>query len=433
MDLNLALLTIVGILLVALLAGVEVAFALGLVGVIGFYVFAEGKGITGLGAIAWSTIYSNELACLPLFVLMGEAFVITGISDRFYKGVTDWFGRLPGSLALGSIGACGIFSAIVGSSAACAATIGTVAVPQMLKRGYDPPFVFGTLASGGALGPLIPPSVAMIIYGIVTETSIVQLFIGGAIPGILIMLIMMAYILAMATLRPRLAPRSPGVTWRERLSSSSHVVPIVLIMLVVLGGIYTGVFGITESAGIGAALCLVLAAAYRRLNLGTLRTILRQTMLTTCFVLLIVVGALILSNLLTYLGLPHHIAQTISSLSVSRWWIYAGLCVMYLVMGCFLEGISMIMITVPIMFPIIVGLGFDPIWFGVVLVILIEIGQLTPPVGINMFIIQGISGHPMSEVVRGSAPYVGLWLLGLVLCTIFPDLILWLPRVLQGP
>ena len=420
---------------VALLIGQWTAFALGAIGLLMLLVGKGWLGLVLINSVVWNTSNSYILIAVPMFLLMGEVILRSGVSRYFYRGVIAVLGGLPGGLLHANIASCAIFSAVSGSSVATAATVGTVAIPEMLSRGYDRRLLFGSLAAGGTLGILIPPSIVMVLYGALVEESIARLFIAGIVPGIVMSGFFMIYIAVRLVMNPKLAPpRSlETVSARERFVHILHVVPIVTLLLAVLGGIYTGFATPTEASAVGAAGAIVLAACYGGLNRTMFREALLSTVRTTCMVTLIIVGAQILSTALSYLGVSRGISDWMSDLGLSKWVLYLALIALYVVLGCFVDGISMIYITLPVLFPVVKAAGFDPVWFGVVLTILIELGQITPPVGLNLFTIHAISGgHSFTEVVAGSTPFVFIMLLLLFLLAVEPGLALWLPAMMQG-
>ena len=416
-----------------LVIGQWTAFALGLVGVLILYLSRGTLALVSISSVVWNMSSSYILIAVPLFLLMGEVILRGGISSHFYRGVATLLGSVPGGLLHANILACAIFSAISGSSVATAAAVGTIAIPEMTRRGYDRKSVFGSLAAGGTLGILIPPSIIMILYGALVEESIAKLFMAGVFPGVAMAGLFMIYIAVRVMLQPHLVPARETVrlSWAEWFQRTCHVLPVFALLLVVLGGIYTGITTPTEAAAVGALGATVLAAAYRGLNLGVFREALLSSVKTSCMVIFIIIGAQILSTALSFSGITRELSGWIVSLDFSKWMLFVVLVLLYILLGFFVDGISMMYVTLPVLFPVIVASGFDVIWFGVVLTILVELGQITPPVGLNLFTIQGISGgRPFSEVVLGSTPYVFLMLLIIFLLTIFPSLALWLPSVM---
>jgi C4-dicarboxylate transporter DctM subunit len=422
-----------GLLVVLLLSGLWIAFGLGLAGIVLLLLAGGPANLAPLGSIAWNTVESFVLTSVPLFILMGEVILRAGLSDGFYRSMGLWFQGLRGGLLQSNIVACAIFAAVSGSSVATAAAIGTVAIPEMVNRGYERRILFGSLAAGGTLGILIPPSIPMIIYAALVEQSVERLFIAGIVPGIVMSLIFMAYIWGHVALRPGLVPANEmRATWGERLRGAAGVAPMAALILLVLGSIWLGYATPTEAAAIGASAAIGLSALARRLTWRIFVDSVSGTVRTTCMVLFIIVGAQILSYALVRTGASRALTAWVVGLGLSRWLLFAIIILLYIFLGCIIDGVSMMVLTLPILYPIVVAAGFDPIWFGIVLVIMIELGGITPPVGLNMFVIQGLSGgRPMSEIVWGSLPFGVLMLVVLVLISIFPGLVTWLPaRVL---
>ena len=425
-------LLVVGLLLVLLLSGLWIAFGLGLAGIIVLLLHGGPPALAPLGYVSWNTVESFVLTSVPLFILMGELILRAGLSENFYRSMGLWFHGLKGGLLQSNIVACAIFAAVSGSSVATAAAIGTVAIPEMTRRGYEPKILFGSLAAGGTLGILIPPSIPMIIYGAMVEQSVERLFIAGVLPGIVMSLIFMAYIWVRVAVTPSLVPPAEArPTWAERFSSLAGVAPMFLLILLVLGSIWLGYATPTEAAAVGASAAMVLALASRRLNWRVFAESVTSTIRTTCMVLFIIVGAQILTYALVKTGASRALTAWVVGLGLSKWILFAIVTVLYIFLGCIIDGVSMMVLTLPILYPIIIAAGFDPIWFGIALVILIELGNVTPPVGLNMFVIHGISGgRPIGEVIWGSLPFGILMLAVLALIGIFPGLVSWLPSTL---
>lgn len=419
----------IGVLAVLLVGGQWIAFALGTAGVIALYIHSGPAVFSGLGSTMWNNTNSFVLTAVPLFVFMGEVILRSGISERFYRAVALWLGRVPGGLLHSNIVASGIFAAICGSSVATAAAIGTVAIPELGKQGYDRRMVLGSLAAGGTLGILIPPSIPLILYGAMVDESVARLFMAGVIPGTLLVLIYMAYIAVRVILQPELVPKvAERVGWGQRLGALRHIAPFAFLILLVLGGIWLGFATPTEAAALGAFASVLLAALYRGLTLPRLTVALAETIRTTCFVLFIIVGANIFSFALVNAGITRRLTEWVVDFGLPPAAFMGFVILLYIFLGCIVDGISMMLLTLPVLYPIIVALGFNPIWFGVIMVVLIELGLITPPVGLNLFVIHGISGgRPISEVIEGCVPYFFLMMVGIGLVIAFPDLALWLP------
>ena len=423
---------LIGLMFVLFAAGVEVSIALGIVGMLGLLWlkgFTIGLGV--VGSIAWSNASSFSFIAVPLFVFMSGILLHSGIGKGLYTAVARWVSFLPGGLAVASIFSCAIFAAISGSSVATAATIGLIAIPEMERRGYARPLIFGSLAAGGTLGILIPPSIPMIIYGVMTETSIGHLYAAGIVPGVVLALLFAGFVVGYAVLWPDAAPRVAedrgGVL--DKLRSIYEVAPVALLIVVVLGSMYAGIVTPTEAAAVGSLVSLLLAAAFRRLTWRTLRDAFQATIRTTSMVMLIIIFASIFSHVIALIGAPKALFGLVTGLGLPRWAFFAALFAVLLVIAYALEELSVMIIILPILFPLVTGLGFDPIWFGIIMVLWLEIGLITPPVGLNLFVIQTLMpGTTARDITRGTTPYVVLMVALVALLFVFPELALWLPR-----
>jgi C4-dicarboxylate transporter DctM subunit len=419
-----------GVMLALLFGGVWIAVSLGAAGVFGIWMVRPAL-LGGIESVVWNTVDSFVLTAVPLFLFMGAIILHSGISARFYRSLAIWLTGVPGGLAQANIAACSIFAALCGSSVATAAAVGAIAIPEMKKRGYGIRPTTGTLAAGGTLGILIPPSIPFIIYGSTVGESVGKLFIAGIVPGIMMALAFMLFLGIQARFIPdELPASSERPTLRERMAGLFDLVPVVGLILVVIGGIYAGLMTPTEAAGIGAAGAVVVAALYRGLTFDVLRRSLLDTLRTNAMILFIVIGAQILSFALVSAGIPRAIVATINALDAAPYMVLLLVVVMYLILGCLVDALSLMLLTLPVVHPVMMAAGFDPIWFGVVLVILLEIGLITPPVGVNLFVIQGMADTTLGEVSWGSLPYVLLLLGGVLVLTLVPDIALWLPRKL---
>lgn len=413
----------------SLLAGHWIALALGTVGILVMFLSKGWLGLSSIASIVWNTTNSYLLIAIPLFQLMGEIILRTGVSQHFYHGMGALLERLPGGLFHANIGACALFGASAGSSVSTAATIGTVAIPELINRGYDRKLTYGSIAAGGTLGILIPPSIPMILYGALVDESIVRIFVAGIIPGLLLSALFSAYIFVRVVINPTLAPTLPPTTeGRSKLIDILHVLPVSVLLVVVLGAIYAGFATPTESAALGVIGSLILVRMYGQISYDAMRAAVMSSIRTACMVMLIVISAQVLSAALTYSGISRGLSEMIFNLGLPKWGFFAALVLLYIVLGCFVEGIAMIYITLPILYPVIRKFGFDPIWFGVVLVVLIEVGQIHPPLGINLFTIQSIARDAdFSDIVFGSLPFVVIILSMVLILAIFPGLATWLP------
>jgi C4-dicarboxylate transporter DctM subunit len=366
-----------------------------------------------------------------MFLLMAQVISICEISDDFFNVMYNWLYWLPASLAACCTITAAGFAAISGSSTAATATIGSVSLSPMLKRKYNKKLICGVITSGGALGILIPPSLSFIVYGFVTETSIAKLFMAGILPGIVIAAFLILTSVIAATIKPSLAPKGEIPSWEKRWKSLPNAIPFLAMASLVSTFLYFGIATITEVAAAGAIGSLIIASIYRRLTFSKLKIALFRTVRTTGMIMLIVIGGMIFSFVLTSAGLPHRFAETISGLSINPWVIIISINILFLILGCLLDAICIIVLTMPFFFPILVKMGIDPIWFGVLVTINMEIGLLTPPVGLNLYVLRGIvseSEVSTYDIVMGSTYYLLILLLGLVLIMIFPQLALWLPQ-----
>jgi len=415
-------------LLILLLTGIPVAIGLGLISVAGYVLVLGDSGLSAY--VPFNTLNSFVLTAVPLFILMGEVLLKCGISERLYRGTSRWVASIPGGLLHSNVVSCSLFAAICGSSPATAATIGTIALPALEKRGYDRLLSLGSIAAGGTLGILIPPSISLIVYGSLAQTSVGRLFAGGVIPGAMLSLLFMAYIGYRAVRNSALTPERGSITFQGLLESLSDLWPTLVIMVIVLGGIFGGIVTPTEAAALGATASFVIGLILKKLTWTKFGECLAGALNTTCMVLFIVTCASVFSSFLTTVGTARELAAFIIDSGVSKW---TFLILVYLVMvflGCFIDGLSMMIVILPTILPVLRQMGFDLVWFGVIVTVVIELGMLTPPMGINLFVIQGISKRDLTEVLRGTAPFFLIMVLGVILVTLFPDLIMWLPNLM---
>lgn len=433
MSLGLLSIILIIVLIIFLGLGIPISFALGFLGILGLAFFVNFSTIFQIAEIAADSGTGIFMLTLPLFILMAEVVSSSGIGDDLYTAAHNWLSWLPGGLAISSVATCAGFAAICGSSPATAATVGLVSIPEMIKRGYNHYLAVGCVAAGGTLGILIPPSIAMIIYGIITQVSIGKLFIAGIIPGIILSLIFCVAIGIAVKMRPELAPRIQGVSWSERFSSLKYVWPFIVLAISVIGTIYTGIATPTESAAIGATLAIVIASVYGKLKIKTFHGGLKKAVSVSAMALFMVIGGNILGFFLTSMAIPQFVTEAIASLNVSRWYVMIMINLVLIFMGCLLDPTAIMVITLPILFPIITSLGFDPVWFGIIITINVEMGMITPPVGINLFVLKAsIPSISMNEIVRGALPFVFLQMICMALIMIFPPLATWLPGKMMG-
>ncbi|HET6468029.1 MAG TPA: TRAP transporter large permease [Geminicoccaceae bacterium] len=418
-------------LLLALLAlSLPVAAVLALLGVTLGEIFTGMPLSRALGEIAWNASSEVIIVCVPLFILMGEILLRAGIAERMYDAMVRWTSWLPGGLMHANVAACTLFAATSGSSAATAATISTVSIPEMRKHGYNEGLFLGSLAAGGTLGILIPPSVNLIVYGVLTESSIPQLYLAGFVPGFLLAGMFMLTVLVACLFRRAWGGRPVASTWDDRLRSLPALLPPLGLFLIVVGSIYAGIATPTESASLGVIAALALAAANRRLTWDTLRVAIEGTMRTTAMILLIFVAAFFLNFVIAATGLTYEINSLILDLGLSPLQTILAIVVFYLVLGCFMETMAMMITTVPIVAPVIVSMGYDPIWFGIIVILLVETAMITPPVGVNLYIVQGVRREgALQDIMVGALPFVIALLATVGLIIAFPGLALWLPEL----
>jgi C4-dicarboxylate transporter, DctM subunit len=422
------------LLLIALLAlSVPVAASLGVLGLLLSQIYSPVPLSLALGEVAWGASTSFILVAVPFFVLLGEILLRSGIAERMYGAMAQWVSWLPGGLMHANVGACSLFAATCGSSVATAATIGTVAVNLIERNRYNERIFLGSLAAGGTLGILILPSINLIVYGVLTETSIPKLFLAGVIPGLVLAAAFMPTILIACLIRPSWGGRRIETSWPARLRSLPDLVPPLAIFIIVIGSIYAGWATPTESAALGVVAALVLAACRRGLTLQLLRQAIEGTMTTTAMIIAILIGAYFLNFVIAVTGLTAQVSGFVTELGLSPAQTLFAVIVFYLILGMFMETLSMMVATVPIIAPLIIGMGYDPIWFGIIIVLLIETAMITPPVGINLFVVQGVRARgEIRDVIIGAAPFVIALLAVLALIVLFPELATWLPTAARG-
>ncbi len=424
------------ILFSALAGGLWIGLALGATGALMLAIFRDIPLDKLLAQYAWNILTTQELLALPMFILMGEILFRTRLSQSLFQGLAPWAGLLPGRLLHVNVVGCSIFAAISGSSAATTQVVGRMALTELLRRGYSRDIAIGSLAGAGTLGFLIPPSNIMIIYGVLGDVSILKLFTAGFIPGFLLAGCFMAWVMIHTTLRPGLVPASEralsGVSMLDRLKSLKDLAPAVFLIAAVLGSMYGGIATPSEGAAVGVLGALIVAGLQRELTLQALRDIAIGSVLTCSMIAMILLGASILGSAAAFLGIPRAIADFVASLGLSPFMLIVALIVFYLILGCFLDGFSMIVMTLPIVMPIVKQAGFDPVWFGIFLVLVVEMAQITPPVGFNLFVIQGLTGDGLGYIARVTLPYLVIMILFTLVITVFPQIALWLPTVLAG-
>jgi C4-dicarboxylate transporter, DctM subunit len=422
-----------GILFLTLASGIWVGFSLFIVGFMGMVLFGTLPAGNNMASSLWSTCEKWEYVALPLFILMGEILYRSGISEKLFKSLVPWLYRLPGGLLLMNIISCTLFAAVSGSSAATTATVGRITLAEFDKLGYDKRLAMGSLAGAGTLGFLIPPSLIMIVYAILAEVSIGKMFMAGILPGLLLAAIYSSYIIYRGIRDPGIAPRTQeSYSWKERLVGLKDIAPVLILILMVLGSIYGGFASPTEAAALGVLGATVFAYINQQMNKKIMFECLIGAVKTNAMIMLIVVGAGFLSRVMGFLGIPAAITTAITDLNLSPYMLMLLLGGFYIILGCLLDGFSIVVMTLPIALPMVVAVGFDPIWFGIYLILMVEVSQITPPVGFNLFVIQGLTGEPIVQIAKYAFPFFLLMLFTTAIITIFPEIALILPKLMVG-
>ncbi|MCK6454227.1 MAG: TRAP transporter large permease [Alphaproteobacteria bacterium] len=418
------------VVLVALLAlAVPVAASLGMLAIVLDAVYSKLPLTLAMGEMAWHTSNNFLLVAIPFFVMLGEILLRSGMAERMYNALVKWMPWLPGGLMHSNIAACALFAATSGSSVATAATIGTVALGEIDKHRYSERLFLGTLAAGGTLGILIPPSINLIVYGALTDTSIPKLYLAGIVPGMVLAGLFMLTVLIACLVNPALGGQRVTATWDERIRSLPDLLPPLIIFVAVIGSIYGGLATATESAALGVVAALAICAWHRRLSIAVLRQVFEGTMRTTAMVMAILLAAYFLNFVITSIGLTAQVNRAITALGLGPYELLFAVIVFYVVLGMFMETLSMMVATIPIVAPVVFAAGFDPVWYGIIMVLLIETAMITPPVGINLFVVQGVRRRgKINDVIVGAAPFVLTLLLMVAILVAFPDLALYLPR-----
>jgi C4-dicarboxylate transporter DctM subunit len=427
-------LSLVVLMLVFLFLGMPVAFALGVAGAIGLYAYGGFDTVSGiLGTVPYRSAAHYTLSTLPMFILMAQFVSVSGIVDDVFTAAQRWLQRLPGGLAITTIFAAAGMAAMSGSSTASAATLSTMAVPQMVKHGYSPRVATGVVTVAGTLAIMIPPSIAFVLYGIITETSIGRLLIAGIIPGILTAAVYCIGIMLWSRISPGSMPASTArFTFRQKVASLRNLWPFMIVASIVIGSMYGGLATPTEAAAFGAFGSLVIPLAMGRMSFASFRTAVVLTMKSTTMIFAIIIGAMIFGYFLTITESTQRLIDYIAALEVNRWVIMLAIVAMYLVLGCIMDQVAIILVTLPLVFPLVMSLGFDPIWFGVVCTKTAEIGMATPPVGMNAYVVSATTRVPLDEVFRGAGVLIALDFLALAILLAFPALSTWLPSTMMG-
>src|SRR5499426_682858 len=426
--------TLVAVALLLLLLGssIPVAAGMALTGLILQHLYSPLPLSVMMGELAWSTMTSPILAAVPFYILFGEILLRSGIAERMYAAMMQWLSWLPGGLMHANIGACGLFGSVSGSSVATAVTVGVVALDEMKKYRYHEPLYLGTLAAGGTLGILIPPSINMIVYGVMTETSVPQLYLAGFLPGAILTVLFSLTVLAICWWRPAYGGTRIKTDWPSRIRCLPDLLPPLGLLMIVVGAIFLGIATATESAAVGIVGALAIVAWRRRLNWRMLKESFEGTVRTTAMVLAILVGALFLNVVITTIGLTQQIGKLILAWQLTPTQVLLAVVLIYLILGTFMEEMSMMVGTIPITFPIMKQAGFDPVWYGILIVLLVQTAMITPPFGINLFVIHGIRGRgQVHDVMNGSLPFVATLVLMIALICIWPGIVLWAPQTFR--
>ncbi len=417
--------------LALLAAGVWVALTLLIVGYLGIALFSGAPAGAIMATTTWGQSWSWALTALPLFIWMGEILHRTRLASEMFRGLAPWLGPLPGRLLHVNIASCGLFAAVSGSSAATTATIGRITIPELMKRHYDEKLVIGSLAGSATLGFLIPPSIILIVYGVAAEVSISRLFIAGILPGLMLVVLFMGYVAVWALLHPdRVPPREPAMPIAERVRATAGLFPIIGLIVAVIGSIYTGLATATEAAAVGVLGALVLASATRALSWQSFYDSVAGATRTTCMVTLILAGAAFLSISMGLTGIPRNLAAWVGSFELSQFQLLVALTLLFIAMGCFLDGISIVVLTASVIMPMVQAAQIDLIWFGIYMVIVIEMSQITPPVGINLFILQSMTNRDLLWVARVAFPFFVLLVVATFVLIFVPQIATWLPSMM---
>ncbi|UYI49171.1 TRAP transporter large permease subunit [Vibrio natriegens] len=416
------------VLFTLLASGTWVALSLISVGIVGMLMLGNDSFGLIYATSTWGAVSDWSLAALPLFIWMGEILFRTRLSKDLFEGLTPWLNRVPGALLHVNILSCGMFAAVSGSSAATAATIGKMTLPELKRQGYSDKMSIGTLAGSGTLGLLIPPSIILIVYGVSAEVSIARLFIAGAIPGIMLLLMFVGYTAIWSLRNPQESPKNEIVySLKDKLAGLLKLVPIIVLVIFVLGSIYAGITTPTEAASFGVLGSLILALTSRTLNWDTFKQSLMGAVKTSCMIIFILAGAAFLTVAMGFIGLPRMLAEEIALLQLSPYMLIICLTILFVILGCFLDGISVVVLTTSVVLPMVVQAGIDPLWFGIYIVLVVEMSQITPPVGFNLFVIQSLTGKNILYIAKAALPFFFVLLAAVIIVTLLPQLVTWLP------
>jgi tripartite ATP-independent transporter DctM subunit len=413
-------------------SGVWIGLSLSGVAWVGMQLFSSRPAGDAMAVTIWGSSSSWTLTALPLFIWMGEILFRTRLSQDMFKGLAPWLQALPGRLLHTNVAGCTIFAAVSGSSAATCATIGKMTLPELAKRGYPDNMVIGTLAGAGTLGLLIPPSIIMIVYGVTADVSIAKLFIAGILPGLMLACLFSGYIIYWALRHPEQVPAiDRHYTFMEKIRESGSLIPVVLLIAAVLGSIYAGIATATEAAAVGVVGAMVLSGVQGSLNWYSFKEALMGATRLYCMIALILAGASFLTLSMGYIGLPRHLAEWIATLGLSQFELILALTVFYVILGCFLDGISMVVLTMGVIMPTVQKAGIDPLWFGIFIVLVVEMAQITPPVGFNLFVLQGMTGKDLLWIAKATLPMFFLMVVAVLLIYFFPAIVTWMPQQMK--
>ena len=419
---------LIGLVFIGLMAcGVLIGVSMTIAGILAYFLRGGWAGISTVGYVTFNSLTSYDFVAMPLFIFMATILSSCGISKKIYAGSAALFARLPGGLLHANIAGCALFSSICGSTAATCAAMSTIALPELRKRGYPERISLGSLAAGGTLGPMIPPSLAFIIYGVLTETSIGELFIAGIIPGIMLAAAFMLYIMLRTIISKDVRPEEKR-PFKETTLALLSIWPVAVLFFVVLGSIYTGICTAVEAGALGCTGSLIIAAISKELNWKNLRIALKEATGITALIFFVLMGGMILGHSFSNYGIPQYLIKLVTSIHLSQYKFLIVLSIMYLILGCFLDGAAVMVVTIPLVFPVVEAMGFDLIWFGVIMVLYTEIAAITPPVGCNLFVLQGITKKPIEEIVMGGMPFVIIIFLLEVIFVVWPEVVLFLPN-----
>jgi tripartite ATP-independent transporter DctM subunit len=415
-----------------IILGMPIAFSLGAVALGLGYLFVGQRIFFLFGSIAYAQTNEFGLVAVPLFIFMAEILIESGAARDAFLTLNKWIGALPAGLAIASQMACTLFAAVCGASTATTAVVGGMCVPEMIERGYDKRLATGSIAAGGALGVLIPPSILLIIYGIIAQASIGQLFIAGIIPGLLLVAWRIVYFLVLAKVNPEKAPRGPRCSWGERLMSLWMILPLLSLAVFMIWALYAGIATPSEVAGVGAFASIVICACYRKLNLKVLGESLQKTARTTCFILWILVAASAFGYVFSYLQVPQNLVKWVIGLGLNRYLVIIGINLMLFILGCVMDPAAIIMVTVPIFAPMIQAMGFDLVWFGIMFVVNMELAEITPPLGLNLYVMKAVAPEEvtLNDIILGAVPFMILDILSLAMIIIWPGIVMWLPSLM---